>query len=522
MPFSRETWSSAFSGGQGAYGPQPGPHHLDHDVPPRWLWLFDVLLLIVAFPATRGVAELVQPAVLWSGALGVFDWLTILNPAAGEFPSLLDLLWIPPLTVPATMLVLSAAGAHQSLLTQSRARLVMSTLGAPLVALGMVALAVLTFKVEPPSRTFLLSYTATNVIGLLGYRALLRSYKRRRLGRGHYVKNVLVIGTASASAAVEQALHAVHGASAFRVVGYLGVEPARLDPVARAAPPQLGGVGALAELLIAQPIHDVLVVPPAASGSVWLNEVIETCDYFRAPLRIIPEALLLRSLGPVPQVYGSGLLRVPEIVLRPHELDSDAQFAKRIADVVLSFALLVLLLPLFAIVALAIKLTTPQLTVFYPWRVIGHRGQPFTGYKFTTMVADADTLKAHLMDRNEMSGPVFKIKDDPRITPVGRLLRKFSINELPQLWSVLRGDMSLVGPRPAGPEELKRYELWHKRKLSVRPGITCLWQVRGRNRISSFDDWVRLDFEYINNWSLWLDIKILLRTAWVVVRGTGS
>jgi len=138
------------------------------------------------------------------------------------------------------------------------------------------------------------------------------------------------------------------------------------------------------------------------------------------------------------------------------------------------------------------------------------------------MVADADEQKTALMTQNEMTGPVFKIKNDPRVTPLGRFLRKFSLNELPQLWSVLKGEMSLVGPRPAGPHELARYELWQKRKLSIQPGITCLWQVRGRNKISNFDNWVKMDLEYIDNWSLWLDLRILLRTVWVVLRGTGS
>jgi lipopolysaccharide/colanic/teichoic acid biosynthesis glycosyltransferase len=121
-----------------------------------------------------------------------------------------------------------------------------------------------------------------------------------------------------------------------------------------------------------------------------------------------------------------------------------------------------------------------------------------------------------------MSGPVFKVKADPRVTPLGRFLRKYSLNELPQLWSVLRGDMSLVGPRPAFRHELDRYALWHKRKLCVKPGLTCLWQAGGRNSVSNFDDWVRMDLDYIDRWSLWLDCKILARTVWAVVSGTGS
>jgi lipopolysaccharide/colanic/teichoic acid biosynthesis glycosyltransferase len=138
------------------------------------------------------------------------------------------------------------------------------------------------------------------------------------------------------------------------------------------------------------------------------------------------------------------------------------------------------------------------------------------------MEGDADEKRSELQSQNEMQGPVFKIARDPRVTRLGRVLRKYSLNELPQFWSVLKGDMSLVGPRPAFRHELDRYELWHKRKLCVKPGITCLWQIGGRNRINDFDEWVRLDLEYIDSWSLGLDFRILARTVWVVLAGTGS
>ena len=209
-------------------------------------------------------------------------------------------------------------------------------------------------------------------------------------------------------------------------------------------------------------------------------------------------------------------------MLRPKHLDSTALFFKRLIDIVVSSAALVVLAPLFLLIAAAIKITTPRLPVFYRWQVVGYNGSRFTGYKFTSMDADAESRQAELMSRNEMQGPVFKIRNDPRVTWLGRYLRKFSLNELPQLWSVLKGDMSLVGPRPAFPAELERYEIWQKRKLCVRPGITCLWQVRGRNKVSRFDDWVKMDLEYIDKWSLWLDFRILVRTVWAVVAGTGS
>ncbi len=209
-------------------------------------------------------------------------------------------------------------------------------------------------------------------------------------------------------------------------------------------------------------------------------------------------------------------------MLVPAHLNSGALLVKRLFDIVVSALLLILLAPLLTLIALAIKITTPHQSVFYHWRVVGQKGVEFTGYKFTTMQADADLVKTKLLAYNEMCGPVFKIKNDPRVTPLGRFLRKYSLNELPQLWSVLTGDMSLVGPRPAFRHELEGYEFWHKRKLSIRPGITCLWQIRGRNKISDFDDWVKMDLEYIDKWSLWLDFKILLRTVWVVIAGTGS
>ena len=194
---------------------------------------------------------------------------------------------------------------------------------------------------------------------------------------------------------------------------------------------------------------------------------------------------------------------------------------KRAIDVILASVALLLASPLILLACFLTKLTSPG-GVFYAWNVIGRGGREFRGYKLRTMVQHADRMKNQLMDRNEMVGPVFKIKNDPRITPVGRMLRKFSIDELPQLWSVVKGDMSLVGPRPAGPSEWNNYEPWQRRKLSVTPGITCLWQVAGRNKISDFAEWVRLDLEYIDNWSLWLDFKILLKTISAVLKGTGQ
>jgi exopolysaccharide biosynthesis polyprenyl glycosylphosphotransferase len=185
-----------------------------------------------------------------------------------------------------------------------------------------------------------------------------------------------------------------------------------------------------------------------------------------------------------------------------------------------------LLLGLFgvpmALAALAIRLSSPGPVLFRQQRS-GLNGQPFTMLKFRSMISDAEQLRHELEALNEMSGPVFKVTNDPRITPLGRLLRRYSIDELPQLFNVLRGEMSLVGPRPLPVDEVKRFDdLAHRRRLSVKPGLTCLWQISGRNNTCDFKEWVRLDLEYIDNWSLWLDLRILLRTVPAVLSGFGA
>lgn len=193
--------------------------------------------------------------------------------------------------------------------------------------------------------------------------------------------------------------------------------------------------------------------------------------------------------------------------------------AKRGLDVAISLISLLLLSPLFVLVAALIKTTSDKSPVFYEWEVVGKDGKPFTSYKFRTMCDHADGRKSELRDRNEMKGPVFKMKNDPRITPIGKVLRKFSIDEFPQLYSVLKADMSLIGPRPPLQYEYEKFEEWQERKLSVKPGMACLREVNGKDKITDFDEWVKLDLEYIDNWSLWLDIKILVKTAIVILLG---
>jgi exopolysaccharide biosynthesis polyprenyl glycosylphosphotransferase len=202
-------------------------------------------------------------------------------------------------------------------------------------------------------------------------------------------------------------------------------------------------------------------------------------------------------------------------------LDELALLTKSALDLVLSSLLLILALPFMALAALLILLQDGRPVIFRQQR-LGLSGRPFTMYKFRTMAKDAEARLAGLLERNEMKGAAFKIRNDPRITPVGRWLRRFSIDELPQLFNVLKGDMSLVGPRPPLPEEVNLYEPAQRRRLSVRPGVTGYWQIRGRNQIADFDRWVELDLEYIDRWSLRLDLQILMRTIPAVLFMRGA
>jgi lipopolysaccharide/colanic/teichoic acid biosynthesis glycosyltransferase len=210
-----------------------------------------------------------------------------------------------------------------------------------------------------------------------------------------------------------------------------------------------------------------------------------------------------------------------QLVFSPSWASRVCLVIKRAIDAVGSAALLLFLSPIFLVLAIAVKLSSPG-PIFYRWKVVGQFGRPFVGYKFRSMVDHADALRPQLGPLNEMSGPVFKMSHDPRVTKIGSWMRRYSLDELPQLYSVLKGNMSLVGPRPPLATEYAQFTEFQKQKLVVKPGITCLWQVSGRNQVSDFDEWVKLDLEYIRNWCLYLDLKILLQTVKEVFSASGK
>ena len=450
----------------------------------------------------------------WALDLGTLLAAYLLTASLAPTPS--EYLRVFLLAAPATVLCIEVLGGHRPIRLQRPVQILLCGIVSPLVG----SLAVLSTGY---SRLIVFTLTGASCIAICLSRFVGRAWFNYRLRQGMYAEEIAIIAKPDAAKLVVRRLAQSVARLEYRLVGYFPLlakaEPLIVDDSVELLP--LGEVEDLEHVLVQVAIQRVIMILPE-SGSPWLEAAIRACDYFRVTAEIVPEAVLNAPLADLVAKTLSAQAGVPALTLAPAESESDWLYRKRVLDVCVSGVLLILLAPVFLFTAIAIKVTTPHLPILYPVRVAGYRGRRFTFYKFTTMVADADARCVQLQALNEMTGPVFKIAKDPRVTPLGRFLRKYSLNELPQLWSAFKGDMSLVGPRPALPRELERYELWQKRRLSAQSGITCFWQVRGRNRISNFDDWVRMDFEYIRDRSLWLDCKILARTAWVVVRGTGS
>jgi exopolysaccharide biosynthesis polyprenyl glycosylphosphotransferase len=266
-----------------------------------------------------------------------------------------------------------------------------------------------------------------------------------------------------------------------------------------------------------QPVDEVLVALPASKYGPLVETIVRRCEEEGIIVRVRTQAFDLQFA----KSYVDELEGLPVVTIRSGPEDDWQLFAKRLIDILGSAALLLVLAPVFAVVACLIHMDSPG-PVFFSQERIGFNKRRFRLMKFRTMLDGADAQQATLEHLNEADGPVFKIKSDPRITRIGKFLRRFSLDELPQLFNVLKGDMSLVGPRPLPVRDVERIDVSsHKRRFSIKPGITCLWQVNGRSNIG-FDDWVRLDLEYIDRWSLALDLMILLKTIPAVLKGPGA
>lgn len=347
------------------------------------------------------------------------------------------------------------------------------------------------------------------VVARLVRRAILSYLRRRGIG----VDRVLIVGSGEEGLRVMRHLMA-QPQLGYRVIGFVDDDPERgSTDIGRFQ--ALGRTSNLPKLLQEHQIDEVIITLPST--------------HHRKILRLVEQSLATGvRVHIVPDLFQMSLSRLDVLdvagipMLSPHitQLSRSARVFKRAADVLIAGLGLLILSPLLLIIAILIRLDSPGLAIFSQQRV-GRDGKLFSVYKFRSMVEDADQIKDEMRHLNEAEGPMFKIRDDPRRTRMGRFLRRTSLDELPQLWNVLRGDMSLIGPRPALPEEVAEYAEWHRRRLAATPGITGLWQISGRSDLP-FDEMALLDIYYIENWSPWMDTSILLRTLPIVLFGNGA
>jgi len=347
----------------------------------------------------------------------------------------------------------------------------------------------------------------------LADRLLLVLFLRKGMRQEEVLNHLLIVGTGRR--AVETArTFSRHREWPVRVVGFLSDQSEEVGGTKEGLP-ILGGIEDLPKVLTTTVVDSVLV-SETIRELVVLRQIAALCDLAGVDFTLNSSLVSGKPKAPFLERYDQTNLLVYKFVdPAPFKL-----FVKRLLDLTAASCLIVALIPLWIVVPLLIYLDSPGPILFAQERV-GKNGRRFRMWKFRSMIPDADRMKASLAHLNEMDGPVFKIKDDPRITKVGRFIRKTSIDELPQLFNVLLGSMSLVGPRPPVPGEVAQYGLWQKKRLSVKPGITCLWQISGRNEIK-FDEWMRLDRQYIDNWSLSLDLQILIKTVGVVLLRKGA
>jgi exopolysaccharide biosynthesis polyprenyl glycosylphosphotransferase len=408
-------------------------------------------------------------------------------------------------------LTLEFLGLYQSQRRQSVSTYLARFTGASLfVTLAMTGLATALRAPVDPIFPMVLVGAQLLVVGALRTATLLALRTLRGTGRNS--RYVLIVCTGPRAAGARSVLEQILQWG-LQVVGYLDEIDA---PIAPGIDPQK--VHKLMDLprLLREKVIDEVVVACPRSMLASLGPVVAVCAESGVPITVLSD--LFGDFLPPPQVSRFGGNAALSFATVHH---SRLELAlKRGIDIAASSLVLTITAPVIALAALAIKRTSPGPVMFRQVRC-GLYGRPFEMLKLRTMVQDAEARRAELLELNEMDGPVFKMKYDPRITPVGRLLRRFSIDELPQLWNVLRGDMSLVGPRPPIPSEVNCYATTDRRRLSMRPGITCLWQVSGRNDIG-FDQWVKLDLAYIDSWSLGLDLRVLVKTIPAVFKGTGA
>ena len=425
---------------------------------------------------------------------------------------LLNYLWLLELIVPVWLGLLAVLGAYGvRWTTRSPAWLALRV-----SAVGLVLLTASLFllKDSEVNRSLLALFAGASALGLWVERGPVRAWLRRARHGDRWARVALVVGADERTRRVISALRQYPEAG-WVVRGCVSLEPGNLGRTV-ADTPVIASLEDLPEILQGDGVVDEIffAVPPERLGEI--TDALEVCESLGVDTRVLVDLYRPAQAHP----FVEELFALPFYGFSPTLTRQGVLAAKRVVDIVGASMLLVVGLPVFLVVALVIELTSRGPIIFRQERA-GFHGRRFLMYKFRTMVKDAERMRDQVGHLNDRTGPVFKAAGDPRLTAAGRLLRKFSLDELPQLLNVLKGEMSLVGPRPLPMYEARQIKGAQRRRLAMRPGITGLWQVSGRDAVD-FEGWMQMDLLYVDHWSLGLDLKILLRTIPVVVRGEGA
>jgi len=384
------------------------------------------------------------------------------------------------------------------------------------VGTALIAVAALAFDISAISRRFLIVFLALALGGSWLVRGLLRPFLSGARRRGRNLRNLVIVGCGQRGAELGREIRSRPDLG-YLLLGYIDDLPAPQSPSHPGREKLLGSLDDAEHLLETLDVDEVFIALPVKSYYAEISQILAASEALGLIARLPATAFESR----IAKANIHSLGHIPLLTLQTPRPTPGYLAVKRVVDFVASALALVFLAPLFAAIAFAIKVDSAGPVFFGQYR-IGRNRRKFRLFKFRTMVADAEARQAELEDLNEVEGAAFKIRRDPRVTCVGRLLRKFSLDELPQLFNVLTGDLSLVGPRPLPVRDWDRFEAsWLKRRCSVKPGLTCLWQVNGRHEIP-FDQWMELDLQYIDNWSPGLDFQILWQTIPAVIRRTGA
>jgi exopolysaccharide biosynthesis polyprenyl glycosylphosphotransferase len=428
----------------------------------------------------------------------LFPWISVFG-GTKEIETFDEWVWLFLIIIPIAPILLESQGFYNRPLIAGRRTTAWQLLRASFLAL-MVLISLLFLFKENPSRSVVFLFGPISVFVVFLKEEMFRQWLQSRLGQAQLSRRLILVGS---NEDCDRLTGDLRRNEAVEIVGRVDLNDASVET--------------LVEMLHEHSANGVLL---AAKHTYFgqVEKAVQACELEGV------EAWLLADFfnTQVSQTTIDDLNGRPMLVFRSTPEDSWQRVAKQAIDVFGALTFLVAWSWAFLLIALVIKLTSPG-PILFRQRRSGLNGKPFTMLKFRSMVTDAEQRKAELEVLNEMDGPVFKVTNDPRVTPIGKFLRRWSVDEWPQMINVLLGDMSLVGPRPLPVDEVRRFDDFaHRRRLSVKPGLTCLWQVNGRNQVTSFRDWVRLDLEYIDNWSIWLDLKILMKTVPVVLMGTGA